>query len=177
MKSIKLLTTSALIAMLLFACDLKEARETATEPEVVKERSIGFNTYIPELKWHLGTEAAIDVVKELDKLWSVNNYEGMRPLLADTATFYFADGRSAGSPDEFIRMLAEDESNDTWTFFVAYSVDLDPESGGEYVMAGFEGISVNDGDTTKTDYHERYYILHGKIISWNQYTQKKQKEE
>jgi len=103
------------------------------------ERSIGFNTNLPDLKWHLGTDAAIQVVKDLDALWSAKNYEAMKPLLADTAIFHFADGRYAASPDEFIQLLSADESNDTWTFDVAYSVDLSPEIGGEHVMAAFTG--------------------------------------
>lgn len=166
----------ALIVLLFVACNAEVDQETTSEPETPKERSIGFNTNLPDLKWHLGTEAAIDVVKELDKLWSDKNYEGMRPLLADTAIFNFADGRKAKSPDEFIDILSADESNDTWTFNVAYSVDLNPEIGGEHVMAGFTGYSVKDGDTTKTYYSERYYIIQGKIIAWNQYTQKEKEE-
>ena len=165
-------------AILLFiSCANDEAKEAVAEAEPpAKERSIGFNKNLPDLKWHLGTDEAIQVVKDIDALWSEKNYEGMRPMLADTATFNFADGRSASSPDGFIKILSEDESNDTWTFDAAYSVDLDPEVGGEQVMAGFTGISVKDGDTTKTYYSERYYIIQGKIINWNQYTQKDKKE-
>ena len=166
----------ALVVLLFVACGAEEGNETVTEVETPKERSIGFNTNLPELKWHLGTDAAIDVVKELDQLWSAKNYEGMKPLMADTAIFRFADGRRANSPDEFINILSADESNDTWTFDVAYSVDLDPEVGGEHVMAGFTGLSVKDGDTTKTYYSERYYIIQRKIVAWNQYTQKENKE-
>jgi len=167
-----------LLCILLFvSCGADETKEAVTEEKTApKERSIGFNTRLADLKWYLGTDAAIDVVKELDKLWSARNYESMRPLLADTAIFHFADGRLANSPDEFINFLSEDESNDTWTFNVAYSVDLNPEIGGEDVMAFFTGFSVNDGDTTKTYYSERYYIIQGKVIAWNQYTQKEKKE-
>ena len=130
-------------AILLFiSCANEETKEAVAEEAVpVKERSIGFNTHLPDLKWHLGTDEAIQVVKDIDALWSAKNYEGMKPMLADTATFHFADGRSASSPDEFIKILSEDESNDTWTFDVAYSVDLDPEVGGEHVMAGFTGMA------------------------------------
>jgi hypothetical protein len=167
-----------LFSVLLFlSCANEEAKEAVAETETpVKERSIGFNTNLPELKWHLGTDAAIDIVKNIDELWSAKNYEAMKPMLADTAKFYFADGREAMSADDFIKILTDDESDDTWTFTYAFSVDLDPEVGGEHVQAGFTGYEVTDGDTTITYYHESYYIIQGKIITWNQTTRKPKKE-
>jgi hypothetical protein len=164
-------------ALLFLSCANEEAKEAVAEAETpAKERSIGFNTFLPELKWHLGTDAAIQTVKDVDELWSSKNYEAMKPMMADTAKFYFADGREAMSPDDFIKILAEDDSDDTWSFNYAYSVDLDPETGGEHVQAGFTGYAVSDGDTTKTYYHESYYIIQGKIITWNQLTRKPMKE-
>ncbi len=145
-------------------------KETETAPV---ERAIGFNTFIPEKKWHLGTEAAIDIVKDLDKLWAKGDYEAMKPFFSDTVKCFFPDGRIANSPQEFVDMLKkEDEGADfTWTFDYAYSVDLDPSMGGEHVQAGFSGEMVKDGVTTKDRIHESYYIIDGKIVMWNQFKQ------
>ena len=166
-------------AILLFvSCANDEAKEAVAEAEPpAKERSIGFITTFPDDKLFLGTEAAIQVVKDLDKAWSSRDYAAMRPFLADTAKFSFADGRSATSADEFLKIIEADyDGSESWTFNIAYSVDIDPEIGGEHVQAGFTGSSVEDSDTTKTYYHESYYIIKGKVITWNQYTQKEKKE-
>ena len=165
--------------MLLFlSCANDDAKEAVAEEETAaKERSIGFLTTFPDDKLFLGTEAAIQIVKDLDKVWSSRDYEAMRPYLADTAKFYFADGRSATSSDDFLKIIEADyDESESWTFDIAYSVDLNPEIGGEHVQAGFTGISVKESDTTKTYYHESYYIIDGKVITWNQYTQKPKKE-
>ena len=165
----------ALVALVVIACGTQSNQEDlATQMVAPQERAIGFNTNLPDLKWHLGTDDAIQVVKEIDKVWSSRNYDGMSAHLADTAQFYFADGRVAKSSAEFIEMLkADDNPNHSWTFDGAFSVDLNPEIGGEHVQAGFTGYEVADGDTTTTYYHESYYIIQGKLIMWNQFTQKK----
>lgn len=154
--------------------DAESTDAESTEMESAPaERAIGFNTMLPELKFHLGTEEAIQVVKDLDAKWSAFDYEGMKPFFADTAEFYFPDGRIAKSPDEFITFLKEDdedEENVSWTFDYAFSVDLDPTRGGEHVQAGFTGMSTEDGKVDTTYYHESYYVIDGKIVSWRQYT-------
>jgi hypothetical protein len=149
------------------------------EQAAPEERSIGFATALPDLKWHIGTEDAIQIVKDLDKEWSARNYEALATFFADTAKFNFADGRTADSPAGFIAILkADDEgTEDTWTFDYAYSVDLNPEIGGEHVQAGFEGTSVKDSVETKTYYHESYYIIDGKVVTWNQFTMDGKKDE
>ena len=185
--------TVILLLVLAISCQENSSNETEAEKtaneieaenqanrEVDKkapgERAIGFHKNFPDLKWHLGQGNAVEIVMKLDRLWSAEDYEAMRPLLSDTAIFNFADGRKADSPDGFIQILSDDESDDTWTFDYAYSVDLDPETGGEHVQAGFTGIAVADGDTTTTYYHESYYIIQGKIVWWNQFTQKTEEE-
>lgn len=150
-----------------------------TEVAPAEERAIGFSTFLPELKWHLGTEDPIQMVKDLDKIWAERDYEAMRPFFADTAKFYFDDGKIANSPDEFITILKEGnaDSESSWTFDYAFSVDLDPSAGGEHVQAGFSGSTVKDSITTKKIYHESYYIIQGKIITWNQYTRVDNEED
>ena len=152
--------------LLLVSCGTKE---TETAPE---ERSIGFNTVLPEKKWHLGTDTAIQVVKDLDKAWVARDYEAMRTYFADTAKCYFPDGKIANSADEFVKMVeANMEGLDiSWTFDYAFSVDLDPSTGGEHVQAGFTGTLVSGEMEEKTHYHEWYYVIDGKIVMWRQFT-------
>ena len=153
--------------------------ESSAKAEI--SNAIGFNTTIPELKFHLGTEAAIEVVKDFDKLWAQDDYEAMRSFFADTAVMYFPDGKVAHSGDEAIAMIqAENEGGDTdasWTFDYAYSVDLDPSRGGEHVQAGFTVTESKDGEKAKKKYHESYYIVEGKIVMLTQFTIDDFKEE
>lgn len=146
------------------------------EPETVEvevDRAIGFNTMLPELSWHLGTEDAVSIVKSLDKVWASGNYDEMATYLADTAVFYFEDGRVAKSADAFIEILKQEseDGDDSWTFDYAFSVDLDPERGGEHVQAGFTGTGDPDEGENQKHYHESYYIVDGKIVMWRQFSQ------
>ena len=157
----------SIVVILLIAC----LNLNATNPPG-KDRSIGFSTALPDHKFHLGTEAAIQVVKDLDKAWAKRDYKAMKRLFADTAKCFFSDGRVAKSSDEFVKIVEEnfEGSEDNWTFDYVYSVDLDPSQGGEHVQAGFTGTSVKDGVTEKKSYHESYYVIEGKIVMWTQYT-------
>lgn len=156
------------LTVLVISCTPKESDSSS----YVQERTIGFNTLLPELKWHLGTDEAIQVVKDLDVAWAAKDYDAMRNFFADTAVCYFPDGKIAKSGDEFIETIkSEDDGSEvSWTFDYAYSVDLDPLRGGEHVQAGFTGTSVKDGVETKKYYHEWYYVVEGKIVTWRQYT-------
>ncbi len=178
---------SILALVFLIACNTETKQATASdeygsaEVEETKsaERSIGFATALPELKWHLGKEDAIEIVKNLDAVWAKKDYEALREFFVDTTKFYFDDGQIVNSPDEFIEILkkGDAESESSWTFDYAFSVDLDPTQGGEHVQAGFSGTSVKDGETTKKKYHESYYIIDGKVVAWNQYTRVDTEEE
>ena len=151
----------------LFSCNTQQE-----EVEAPKQRAIVFNTFLPELKWHLGTEDAIQVVKKIDAAWAKDDYVQMRTYLADTAKFYFSDGRTATSADGFIEILKKDDEDSpesSWTTDYAYSVDLDPEGGGEHVQAGFTVTEVKDSLKVITKYHESYYIIEGKLVMWNSY--------
>ncbi len=167
---------------LLVACNSGETgtaqAEVATEVSETVDQGIGFNTTLPELKWHLGTEDAIKVVKAFDEKWAAEDYEAMRTFFADTAVCYFPDGRVAKSADEILEMIqAEDDGSEvSWTFDYAFSVDLDPTRGGEHVQAGFTVTSVKEGAETKKSYHESYYIIEGKIVMLTQYTLGKEEE-
>ena len=160
---------------LLVSCTPKGSDNTAS-PE---ERAIGFNTMLPDLKFHLGTEEAIQVVKDLDKAWTAGDWEAMKTFFADTATCYFPDGTVANGPDEFVDIVKKqfEGADISWTFDYAYSVDLDPTRGGEHVQAGFTGTGVKDGVTSKSHYHEWYYVVDGKIVMWRQFESKINNEE
>lgn len=159
-----------IIAVVSLVSCTNTTKETETTPE---ERAIGFNTMLPELKFHLGTEEAIQIVKDLDKLWAADNFDAMKPLLSDTLKSQFEDGKTGKTAEDFINILKEEakEGESSWTFDYAFSVDLDPSMGGEHVQAGFTGTSTDkDGVKSKKLYHESYYIVDGKIITWTQYT-------
>ena len=170
--------------LFLFAVIASMISCNSATPETVTvevDREIGFNTMLPELKWHLGTEDAITIVKELDKIWATRNFDEMAKFFTDTSVFYFEDGRIAKSPEAFIEMLKEESGdageNYTWTFDYAFSVDLDPSRGGEHVQAGFTGTGDTEEGENKKYYHESYYIVEGKIVSWRQYSQDILEEE
>jgi hypothetical protein len=153
------------IVVFVVSCSPKETESLPVE------RSIGFNTFLPEKKWHLGTDQAIQVVRDLDVVWAKKDYAAMKGFFADTAKCYFPDGRIATSPDQFIEFVkSENEGSDvSWTFDYAFSVDLDPTMGGEHVQAGFTVTVIAKGDTALSRVHESYYIIDGKIVMWNQY--------
>jgi hypothetical protein len=174
MKNLMILATVLAMA----ACTSGETgsgQMEATDPSTASSQSmegIGFNTMLPDMKFHLGTEEAIQVVKDLDEKWTAKDYEGMRTFFADTAEAYFPDGRIAHNGDEIVQMIedGDEEAEVSWTFDYAYSVDLDPTRGGEHVQAGFTGTSTLDGVTEKKHYHEWYYVVEGKIVFFRQYT-------
>jgi len=159
-----------LFTFLLVSCGGPES--TTEVKSETTERAIGFNSMLPDLKFHLGTEAAVDVVKELDKHWAAKEYDAMRSFFTDTTEFYLEDGQVLESTDEFIEMISEDDEEDvSWTFDYAFSVDLDPTRGGEHVQAGFTvKVPKEDGTTVENYYHESYYVVDGKIVSYRQYS-------
>ena len=148
------------ITLLLSSCDTN-----------TPERNIGFVTGDnSELQWHLGTQEAIDVVTTVDSLWKNQDYEGMREFFADTVKVLRPNGTYTNSFDSFIESLS-DGSNVTWSYDYAFSVDHNPEVGGEHVQAGFSVTypGTNDSDERIDYQHESYYIVDGKIITLNQY--------
>jgi hypothetical protein len=164
MKTIKLATLLIIIVSLNFSC------ETNTT-----ERSIGFTTWSDDgevYKWHLGTDAAVDLVVNLDKVWAEQNYSEMRVFFADTAKFYFRDGKFFDNTNDFINEISTQEAGNSssWKFLSAYSVDLDPLRGGEHVQASFEVTNKSGDSITKREYHEQYYVKDNKIVQWRQFS-------
>ena len=135
------------------------------------ERTIGFVTGDnAEMQWHLGTQAAIDIVSTVDGLWAAQDYEGMRPYFADSLVFTSYDGSTTNTFDDFVEAMTS-QPTVSWTYDYAFSVDLDPAVGGEHVQAGFSvNYSATENSEEYTDlHHESYYVVEGKIITLNQF--------
>ena len=135
------------------------------------ERSIGFVTgENSDTNWHLGTQDAIDIVSTVDKLWTNQDYEGMRPYFADSVEVIQPDGTYTNTFDSFIESL-NTQDFPSWSYNYAFSVDLDPTIGGEHVQAGFSvNYPATENSEEYTDlHHESYYVVDGKIITLRQY--------
>ena len=172
MKNLKLIFTIAILAAYVYSCNNSAVQRMMEEP-VEPERSIGFTNWSDdgaEYKFHLGTDAAVQLVRDLDKVWSDQDWEGVRAMLSDTAKFYWRNG-SVLSVDEFMNQISSDSTGAaTWKFNGAFSVDLDPTRGGEHVHATFSVSTETDSIIEKRDLIERYYIIDGKVVTWHQFS-------
>ena len=170
MKKLKLIFTIAILAAFVYSCNNSAVQRMMEEP-VEPERSIGFTNWSDdgvEYKFHLGTDAAVQVVRDLDKVWSDQDWEGVRAMLSDTAKFYWRNGNVL-SVDEFMTQISSDSTGSaTWKFNGAFSVDLDPSIGGEHVHASISG-NIVDSLGVQKDYHEKYYVIDGKVVTWHQW--------
>ena len=121
----------------------------------------------------LGSDASVEVVKNIDNAWRSRDYETLKSLVADDAKLFHDDGRVSTGGEEFIaaiesdytEMVAEGKEWD-WVMNFAFAVKVsksdDPEEfndDGEWVSARF---------TTASDeiYEEWYYIVDGKLSWW-----------
>jgi len=166
----KKLITLVIIVLFVFACQPNK---------VIKDRMIGFhpNEQAQDLGWHLGTQEAIDVVIALDKAWATGDYATMRKMFVDTLTIRTPEGKVFKNFDDF-QEFEESQGSPTWKFQYAYSVDINPEIGGEHVQAGFLIKTTDeDGNEHKKRFHESYYVVQGKIVWLNQYSQKVMDDE
>ena len=172
MKKIKLIFTIAILIAFVYSCNNSAVQRMMEEP-VEPERSVGFTNWSDdgaEYKWHLGTDEAIQVVRDLDEVWANQNWEGVREMLSDTAKFYWRNG-GVQSVDEFMAQISSDSTGAaTWKFNGAFSVDLDPTIGGEHVHAAFSVSTKTDSTTVNRDVIERYYIIDGKVVTWHQFS-------
>jgi len=145
-----------------------------------QERSVGFTNWSDDgtqYKFHLGTEASVDIVKSFDKMIVGKNYDELRSIFSDTAVLTFQNGYDSSLQD-FINMnLGRDSTllatNATlkWDLQRAFSVDLDPKSGGEHVSASYLAKYQDKEQTNSFNADLWFYIIDGKIITVNQYNQ------
>tara|TARA_B100000401_G_C52568804_1_gene606903 strand:+ start:126 stop:656 length:531 start_codon:yes stop_codon:yes gene_type:complete len=153
---------------------------------VNEERSVGMSSWegVEDMKWHIGTQGAVDLAKAMDEAWKARNYDQMRTYISDTASITSSNGYNWESVDAFIdRWKYNDsvwDSNGTtfkWSFTNLFSVDLDPSTGGEHVHADYFGTFTKDGNVDNFRVMNRYYIIEGKIVMWNSYSQEIVDEE
>ena len=136
-----------------------------------------------EDKFHIGSDQAVELFKAFDKAWANRNYDLMKTLIAEEASFEFQDGKIATGSGEFIDMIKEEISVEeasgngyTWTTEYAFSVDLNPSESGEWVNAGFTSTLDNPEDgVIKKVYNEWYYFENDHLELWYQ-TMRKIKE-
>ena len=144
------------------------------------ERSVGFTNWSDDgtqLKFHLGTENSISVVKKFDKLIQEKNYDQMNELFSDTAKFTYHDGVE-NNLKQFIdlnikrdsSLIANNETL-TWEPQNAFSVDLDPKTGGEHVNMMYLATYENLESKSKFYANLWFYVINGKIVRVNQYNQ------
>jgi hypothetical protein len=129
-----------------------------------------------EDKFQIGSDQAVELFIAFDTAWANRNYDLMKTLIAEEASFEFEDGKIATGAGEFIDMIKEEisveeasENGYTWTTEYAFSVDLNPSESGEWVNAGFTSTLDNpeDGVIEKV-YNEWYYFEKGKLEQWYQ---------
>ena len=144
------------------------------------DRSVGFTNWSDDgtqLKFHLGTENSINVVKKFDKLIQEKNYDQMKKLFSDTAKFTYHDGVE-NNLKQFIdlnikrdsSLIANNETL-TWEPQNAFSVDLDPKTGGEHVNMMYLATYENLESKSKFYANLWFYVINGKIVRVNQYNQ------
>ena len=133
------------------------------------QKSNGFVTTIEDSSWKLGSQSSVDLVVDLDKYWGVD-YDKMKTFFADTVKSRFADGKSYDTVDGFLgnvkKQMEDSPSTQNWTMDGAFSIDLDPTKGGDWVNAWFT-VEATDAKP-KRSINEWYFILNGKIHQFSQ---------
>ena len=145
-----------------------------------EQKSIGMTTWSDdgkEYKFFLGTQEAVDVVLNYHELISNKMYDEALQIFNDTASVTYYSGRKVIT----LEMLTMTERRDSlyeannadykWNLVNAFSVDLDPNRGGEHVSADYV-VTYDDGEN-KSSFNSilRFYIVDGKIVWVNQFNQ------
>ncbi len=144
--------------------------------EEYPERAVGMSAWegVEDLKWHIGTQDAVDVAKNMNSAWRSRDYETMRTHLSDTAQLTATNGYTFTSVNEFIESRKRNDSamnargaTFDWSTTNIFSVDLDPSTGGEHVHADYYGMYILDGQEDNFSVLNRYYIIDGKIATFS----------
>ena len=181
MKNFKLIIAIIILSAISYSCNNSAVQRMSEKinPEE-PERAVGMSDWagVEDMKWHIGTQDAVDVAKNMDSAWRAKDYETMRTFISDTATITATNGFTFDSPDEFIESRKRRDSVITsngatfdWKFTNLFSVDLDPTTGGEHVHADYYGMYTKDGKEDNFRVMNRYYVIDGKIVVWNSYSQ------
>ena len=181
MKNFKLIIAIVILAAISYSCNnsaVQRMSEKANPEE--PERAVGMSAWagVEDMKWHIGTQDAVDVAKNMDSAWKAKDYETMRTFISDTATITATNGFTFTDVDEFIESRKrQDSRRDSlgatfdWKFTNLFSVDLDPSTGGEHVHVDYYGTYTLDGKEDNFRVMNRYYVIDGKIVVWNSYSQ------
>ena len=181
MKNFKLIIAVLILATISYSCNNSAVQRMSEKinPEE-PERAVGMSDWagVEDMKWHIGTQDAVDVAKNMDSAWKAKDYETMRTFISDTATITATNGFTFDSPDEFIESRKRRDSVITsngatfdWKFTNLFSVDLDPTTGGEHVHVDYYGMYTKHGKEDNFRVMNRYYVIDGKIVVWNSYSQ------
>ena len=162
MKYFKQTLSLTLIALFIISCNSPE-------------RSIGMTTWTDdgtEYKYYLGTDEAINIVADFNNAWQSKEFDKMKDYCADSLTLTQGDGVDIAI-DKFIENLKENELERQensitfeWKTDQMFSVDLDPNIGGEHVHVYVSAKWVNDTVTNAFRGVNRAYVIDGKIVDW-----------
>ena len=166
MKNFKLIITIAILTAFVYSCNNSAVQRMMEEP-VEPERAVGMSDWagVKDMKWHIGTQEAVDVAKNMDSAWKARDWETMRNFISDTAKITASNGYTFASPDDFIEnrkrldsVMASDGATFDWKFTNLFSVDLNPSAGGEHVHADYYGMYTKDGKEDNFRVMNRYYV-------------------
>ena len=72
---------------------------------------------------YFGSEASVQLVKDIDAAWAAEDMEQLASFFADTCVFDWHDGNRYEGPEAFIGRIMADTLDNDWTFNWAYAVD------------------------------------------------------
>ena len=144
---------------------------SCVETVETNEKSSGY--IFDDQKVMIGSDATVEIFKQIDKAWSERDYDSMRELVAEDARLVFANGEIGQGPEDLIKVIETEyqqsiENGENWGWdSYAFSVRVTPTEAnlgnetGEWVLAEFW--------TDESNIIEWYQIHEGKLISWNQF--------
>jgi len=177
MKKTKSILVILFLISITYSCNNSAVQRLIEEDP---ERAVGMSAWegVEEMKWHIGTQEAVDIANKMDSAWRARDYETMKEFISDTAQITATNGFTFRNVEEFIESRKRNDSamnargaTFDWTTTNIFSVDLDPSTGGEHVHADYYGMYTLDGQEDNFRVLNRYYIVEGKIIMWNSYWQ------
>ena len=80
MKNFKLIITIAILTAFVYSCNNSAVQRMMEEP-VEPERAVGMSDWagVKDMKWHIGTQEAVDVAKNMDSAWNCLLYTSPSP--------------------------------------------------------------------------------------------------
>lgn len=153
--------------LILFSCEMNQS-------------SVGISNWSDDgkvYKWHLGSESAVDVAKNLDDAMKDKDYTLLRNFLSDTVRITSSNG-AVYDADSFINRRIEIDSilesrnaSLNWEYSNIFTVDLDPTRGGEHVHVNYSGKYEDENGADTWNSINRYYVIEGKVVRWDTFTQ------